>query len=606
MAAGGSGESPASAVLLAKDVNKGHLEPLEQHWFKFTPDKAEVAEVENSLTLIFTPNEANTINYISLKIFEEGQTQFFYEGDASKMANLGAGQIVTRDNNPETGEFFWNGWVSTQKTYYIQVLNSSDFPIDYWLFNADVTNPSLGEPKVPAAAAEPAVAPQLGTDPSNPAPLTSGTIKGTLAPSSTYWYTFSYPAFDQDRIKDLDFSLFFTPDDGHRRHNVNFELYPASELGIWQRGDGDKLTNFGAGMLVSRDGDYNTGERIWRGSVLKGDTYLMAIRNDADVQIDYWLFDDDIYTPILGPEPAPAAARVFARGVAPQTAVPLKLGVNKGGLEPGEEAWYSFFITDFDNENLEEMALTMVTTPDDGNRIHYMTFDVFTAGETRLWSPGDNSQIKNMGAGSIVYRDDNPLTGERFWSGWVIDNNRYYVQIRNGANTHMDYWLFTGDVYRPELGPKTEPVARVAAAPGTAPTSPKDLKVGVNRGRLNPRQEQWYAFSRGDVGKTGSVETVFTVVFTPDDGNRIHDVNFELFESNQLRDWAPDNRFNLTNFGQGSIVNRDGDPKTGELLWKGHIWAGDVYYMRVSNETDEVIDYWIFPEDVINTNLEEQ
>ena len=66
--------------------------------------------------------------------------------------------------------------------------------------------------------------------------------------------------------------------------------------------------------------------------------------------------------------------------------------------------------------------------------------------------PGNPEGISNVGAGSVVYRDDNHLTGERFWSGWVVDNDLYYVRIRNGSDVFVDYRLFNGDVYGPELG----------------------------------------------------------------------------------------------------------------------------------------------------------
>ena len=618
MAAGG-GETPTLAVTLADDVNTGSLQPGEQHWYTFIPleENGQPVEVTKSLTLIFTPDDGNTINFVTLEIFEEDQIQFFSGGDTSNMTNLGAGQIVSRDNNPETGERFWTGQVFSGQGYYIQVLNDSDFPIDYWLFNDDITSAPLGEPEAPAAPApevEPEVeaeaeevaAPVLGTDPGNPAPLLPGITRGKVAPNSTYWYTFSFQdPTRRARFKPLDYNLFFTPDDGNRRHKVNFELFPYSEFEIWRRGDLGGLTNFGAGALVSRDGDYNTGERIWRGVVVMGDQYLMAVENGSDVEIEYWLYDKDIYNPELGPKAAPAPPRVFAAGAAPQTALPLKVGVNKGSLDPGEEEWLSFSITDFDNEDFEEMALTMVTTPDDGNRIRRMVFDVFTAGGVNGWSPGDNSQINNMGAGSVVYRDDSPVTGERFWSGWIIDNDHYYVQVRNGNEVPMDYWLFTGDVYRPELGEPTQPVVRAPAVPGTAPSAPIPLKVGVNQDSLGPKEERWFAFSRLDADKGSPVETAFTLLFVPDDGNLIRDVNFELFEANQLRDWAPDNRFTIQNFGKGSAVSRDQDPQTGELLWKGHVIAGDLYYMRVSNETNRDIDFWIFPDDVINVDLVE-
>ncbi len=636
MGAGGGGPTPDRAITLDDEVNSGALAPTDQHWFKFTiEDNGTPFDVEKALTLILTPNTANTVWFIGLKIFKEDQVPFFLDGSADNMAHIGAGSVVTRDTNPETGEQFWTGWVSTSKTYYIQLQNNSDFPIDYRLYNADISSPPLDEPEetppatIETAPTEPETAPtepqesqaepeelaepetpaapdpNRGDSPVNPIPLQDGLIKDKLAPESVTWYSMHYPDFTGEKtFQELDFTMFFTPDDGNRKHRVNFELFASSELEFWQRGDVDKITNFGAGRLVSRDGDYNTGERIWRGTVLKDNDYLMAVENGTDVEIDYWLFNEDIYNPELGPKAAPAPPRVFAEGASPQTAQPLKVGVNKGGLEPGEEEWYSFFITDFDEESFEEMALTMIATPGDGNRIRYTTFDVFPAGNVQGWSPGDNSQINNMGAGSFVERDNNPLTGHRIWKGWVIDNDRYLVQIRNGTGQHMDYWLFTGDVYDVELGEKTAPVARTPAKIGTAPSAPLALELGVNEGTLSSGQERWYAFSRSDVDRGSRIQTVFTMLFNPDDGNSGHNVNFELFEGNQLRDWAPDNRFNLDNFGQGARVNRDNNPETGELLWEGHVLAGDLYYMRITNESGTTIEYQIFPDDVVEANLD--
>ncbi len=548
-----------------------------------------------------------------MTVFDETQTQFFSEGETTNMAPFGASQIVAQGSDSDTGQIVWAASVSEPTTYYVQVLNDSDFSIDYTLSSTEISSDVPTEPETEDAAAtatpetiaDSPMLPMVGTDPGNPDTLTAGeTARGTVAPHSTYWYTFIRPNVGSDKIEPLDYSLFFTPDDGNRRHHVNFELFEYAEFGKWQRGDQDEMNNFGAGMLISRDGDDNTGERTWTGSVTKGDQYLMSISNGSDGPMDFWLFDDDVINPILGPIPAPAPAPAFVQGSAPHTAIPLDFGENKGGLDPGEEAWYAFRITDFDNEFFEEMALTMITTPDDGNRIRNMTFDVFTAGDVNGWSPGDNSKINNVGAGSVVYRDDNDQTGERFWKGWVIDNDLYYVQIRNGTGEHMDYHLFTGDVYGAELGDEPQPVVEVTAAAGKSPGTAVPLIVDINKGQLQPGEEQWHTFSRGDAGATGSVETIFTMIFTPDDGNRIRQVNFQLFEGNQLRDWSPDNRFGIVGFGQGSVVNRDGGIETGELLWKGHVIANDTYFMRISNESDTAIDYTIYPDDVIEANLE--
>jgi len=348
----------------------------------------------------------------------------------------------------------------SNKTYYVMVTNNSDHALDYWLSTENTENvdtqarPGAQQPAEIAPRPVAAVPEERGTAAGNAAPLAANLNRGSLAPHATYWYTFSYNDFsDGKKFQDLNFSLFFAPDNGNRRHHVNFELFTARAIEAWQHGDRDSLNNFGAGMLVSRDGGFNTGERMWQGTVRKGDTYFLAVKNGADVPIDFWLFDDDIDNPEFGPKPNPTPLPTFAEGAAPQASIPLVAQKNTGGLEPGQEVWYSFSVNDDnDREFFKEVDLTFIFTPDDGNRIWNVNVEVFTADSVRNWSPGDNSNINNVGAGSVVYRDNNAQTGERFWSGWVVENDLYYVQIRNGTAVPIDYWLFTGDVYGPELG----------------------------------------------------------------------------------------------------------------------------------------------------------
>lgn len=142
-AATAAGSAPAMAVSLVSGPNTGLLGPGEQRWFRLTT--GQDAFLPQSLSLIFTPDNGQRASRINLQIFTEQQMPWFYFGDTSKMANLGAGQVVIRDHNPETGELFWTGWLPGQSSYYIQVQNGSDAPIDYWLFPADVSNYPLGE-----------------------------------------------------------------------------------------------------------------------------------------------------------------------------------------------------------------------------------------------------------------------------------------------------------------------------------------------------------------------------------------------------------------------------------------------------------------------------
>jgi hypothetical protein len=277
-----------------------------------------------------------------------------------------------------------------------------------------------------------------------------------LEPHITRWYRFiqNDPA-NPNHFQDFNFSLFFTPGNGSHQNQVNFELFTANEIEVWRRGERSRPINFGAGREVSRDGDPNTAERVWGGTLLRGDTYYVAIQNESDYQLDYWLFDDDVYNPQLGqpaePEPEPVATPEFLAGSAPQEAVPLVTGQNTGGLEPGREVWYSFTARDGDGDFFEELTLTMIATPGDDNRIQFINFEVFTAEGVRRWSSEGGGTGYNVGAGSVVVRDNNPLTGERLWTGWLIEGTPFYVRVSNGSDTRVDYWLFPADEQGPEL-----------------------------------------------------------------------------------------------------------------------------------------------------------
>lgn len=302
-----TGSTPFLSISLVEGVNTGLLGPGQERWFKLNLDQpAAGGSVEQALTLFYTPGNASP-NQIAIQLFEERTLQLFYTAQASQMTNLGAGQVVSRDNNPETGELLWNGWLPAQGSTYIQLTNPTTTSIDYWL--------------------------------------------------------------------------------------------------------------------------------------VTGDVYGLALDEAAD-------------SPIAMPppptiEPTPA---VVATGVTPYEALPLNIGQNQGQLGPGQEIWYSLTLTDADGEYFEEAALTMVVTPNDRGQVGRVEVDLFSGRDVQNWLAGNNGQLNNIGAGSLVRQDGNPLTGERFWTGWLIDGELYYVRVRNGADGPIDYWLFSGDVYKPTLG----------------------------------------------------------------------------------------------------------------------------------------------------------
>jgi hypothetical protein len=208
------------------------------------------------------------------------------------------------DGSGQTVQVVWQGQLSPGKTYYILLANGTDFPLDYRLFAQQrPLSPPPAAVEPPQQPAPPS-APPSGQDFEQATRLRPGLNGGKLKAYSRYWYTFteSDPA-NPERFHTRKFTLFFTPDDGQRRHHVNFELFTSKEVERWWHGEEEGLHNFGAGMLLARDGDPHTGERLWRGTVLNGETYFLVIENGTDTEIDYWLFDDDIEHPQLGVKP---------------------------------------------------------------------------------------------------------------------------------------------------------------------------------------------------------------------------------------------------------------------------------------------------------------
>jgi hypothetical protein len=163
---------------------------------------------------------------------------------------------------------------------------------------------------------------------------------------------------------------------------------------------------------------------------------------------------------VLGPPPAPEPAPALKPpslldlypNVYPNRPLPLQDGANVGKLAPGGERWYAFIRQDFDKQLIEHMAITMFATPADGNRSHQINFQIFPGNQADIWLRGTPDKMVSMGEGQLVSRDKDPMTGERLWSGTVVDGDTYYVRVVNGSDQLVDYYLINNDVINTELG----------------------------------------------------------------------------------------------------------------------------------------------------------
>jgi hypothetical protein len=139
--------------------------------------------------------------------------------------------------------------------------------------------------------------------------------------------------------------------------------------------------------------------------------------------------------------------------------------------------------------------------------------------------------------------------------------------------------------------------------PNIYPTAALALQDGVNVGKLAPGGEHWYSFIRADGDAEWFEFMPVTLFSTPTDGNSSHHINFQIFTGGQLHIWQRGTPQDMLPMGAGQWVSRDKDPLTGERLWAGHVVDGDLYYIRVFNHSDRVIDYYLITNDVVNTEL---
>jgi hypothetical protein len=300
----------------------------------------------------------------------------------------------------------------------------------------------------------------IGTDPNFPieVSLTPDQVvlkAGSLAAGQEQWYAVKVTELDGESRQPLALSLFATPGDGNTIEKVQMDLFPGSYAAYWSAGDltQEAITTFGQGRIVERDGEGDPllGTLVWRGDVNNNEPVFVCLRNDNDFAVSYWLFTDFIDQAEFG-QSAPATPIEVAPGSDPNHALTMADGVNWGELTPGAERWYAMTRGDLDEELLNQTDLAFYFTPSDGNILHRVHFDVFDACQCQLWARGDEDEMVNMGTGSIEKRDDNPETGELFWSGQLIDNDTYYVRVRNSSDTPINYWLFTADIINPSLG----------------------------------------------------------------------------------------------------------------------------------------------------------
>jgi len=284
---------------------------------------------------------------------------------------------------------------------------------------------------------------------------------GRLAPYGEHWYELVRDDFDDQLIENMKMTMFFTPREGYMSDRINFEIFPASQYQIWERGDSDYMEHFGEGTWVSRDEDPNTGERLWNGTLVDGDRYLIKVENGTPDVVDYYLFPNDVENAELGnPTLRRGTGNIGATtyavtpptrpssppkpGADPPEAVPAKIGSTKGTLEAGAEFWYKFSYSDpyGDTSPSHDFLFYLTNTPLDDVRARHADFAIYPGNQLQIWTRGTVDQLVPLGTSSPspnILKDEKAL--QVLWDGQLMEDQVYYIKVFNHDIGPLKYEL---------------------------------------------------------------------------------------------------------------------------------------------------------------------
>jgi len=393
----GLGSSPYAAQPLSSGLNVGALAAGEAFWYVFnTSDLSNQLDHSIALNMVYKPGEHDVAPYVNFQIFTFNQVDRWLQGYAD--ATMGIGVFATTDFDQETAERLWSGSLLKDEVYYVRVFNNSKQPVEYHLT-------ALSQPEATATETKGSVQPA-----SNVTRASSSVrgLKSGATAAETQWLLVAAA------VKNMS------------TEDAAAWLKMASQVG-WlpaagSGGDNATSTEYFASP-AALPGD------IPPGRVVPPDTAEAASKA----------------------APAPSLLNLYPN-VYPNAPLALHDGANVGKVAPGGEHWYSFIHDDHDQEWYDYMALTLFSTPADGNSSHHINFQIFTGSQLHIWQRGTPQDMRPMGAGQWVSRDKDPATGERLWAGHVVDGDLYYIRVFNHTDHLIDYYLITSDIINTELG----------------------------------------------------------------------------------------------------------------------------------------------------------
>ncbi|MFN8453865.1 MAG: hypothetical protein U0401_04205 [Anaerolineae bacterium] len=582
--------TPQSARTLAKGVNVNHLNPGEEDWYTYSRDTLDDPTFEwISLALRYESEAHITSEQANFQVLPQSSATAASDSDTPVGVGL---RSPLQTDDPNLTATFWTGQVEAEQIYYVRVFNQSPFGLNYSL-EADAAQAAV-------SGATPA---NFNAAIGNAEALNARQLAWTLTAQAVQKMTPEQAAQWMQQAQSVGWIV---------------TAAAISDVPKPDASDPHLLWRLTAQAISGLEAD--TAAR-WLTQADSLGWLAIPLTTLKDPHLDLTPIEPGGSGESGGGESSPAEAlAVPMPPEKPYTPVniypnnPLDFNtsnVNSGRLAPYGEHWYQLRRDDLDTHKIEDMALTMFTTPSDGFTDSRVNFEIFPAGQYHIWARGDADYMENMGAGQVVSRDKDDHTGERLWKGSLVDGDSYLIKVKNSSPEVIDYYLFPGDIRNVELGNPTlhhpngmfgrvpyapAPPTRPGPPPppGTGPPEAIDLKLGLTEGKLEEGQEIWYKFYYRDSYNQTTPQHDFEIILTntPVDEIRARHADFALYTGNQLQIWTRGTVDKLEPFGTSapSPYPTD-DVRSLQVLWKGQMMEEHVYYLKIWNHDIGPLEY---------------
>lgn len=423
-----TGETPQTGRSLNQGLNVDHLGPGQAQWYVYDRQKLSETQTWVSLALRYESEALIEGEPVNFQIFAQTPNETWFETpDDPHLVGTGTRSPLKTDNQ-NLVETFWSGQID-EAVYYVRVFNQSPFDLDYTL-EAKEEQPAVSG-AIPAA---------IGAAVGETESLNARQLAWTLTAQAV-------------------------------------ENMSADEAALWMQqaqAVGWLVTEGTATEATPRPDEANP-QTLWRltAQAIAGQDAETAgqwlIQADALGWLSIPLGNDQSLLPIdtagqngaeaveaAVPAPPPVEERYSPINIYPNN--PLEFNVhdlNSGRLPPYGEHWYSLKVANLDEHLIEDLKLTLFFTPRKGYISDRINFEIFPAGQYHIWQRGDADYMEHLGLGMWTSRDEDPDTGERIWNGSLVDNDRYFIKVKNGTPDEIDYYLFPDDVENAELGNPT-------------------------------------------------------------------------------------------------------------------------------------------------------